>query len=177
MEVLLLPPDDTPTDSTTARCSTTRVLMVPPVCACAPAHPGCPVIGLLVLKPTVSNTATSEPACTAPATASGRQKFSVSAISPGGIARPLVVWAGVTSIGRSSNCPGCRSVLNTSEARSPGSADSALAGTEDAGSVWLASSPLCSAEPATVPAVIPFCATSTLTAFIPAMARALAPLT
>src|SRR5574340_417136 len=77
VEVLVLPPDDIPTDSTVARCSTTRVLMVPPVCVCAPAHPGCPVIGLPGLKPTVSNTATSDPACTAPATASGRQKLSV----------------------------------------------------------------------------------------------------
>ena len=60
---------------------------------------------------------------------------------------------------------------------SVGIADSALAGTEEAGSVWLASSPPRSAAPAAVPAGIVFCATSTLTAFIPAMARALAPLT
>ena len=96
---------------------------------------------------------------------------------PGGIASPLVVWAAETSIERSSSCPGSRSALNTSEDMSGVMADSAFAGTEEAGSVWLASSPPCSAAPAEVPEGTTFCATSTLTAFIPAMARALAPLT
>ncbi len=127
--------------------------------------------------PTVSKTATCVPACTAPATASGRQKLSVSAIWPGGIARPLVVWVAVTSIGRSSTCPGSRSALSTSEESAAGIADSASAGTEEAGSVWLVSSPPCSAAPAVVPDGIVLAAVSTLTAFIPAMARALAPLT
>ena len=112
----------------------------------------------------MSTLTTCEPGCTAPATTSGRQKLTVSAIMPGGIARPLVVWAGETSIGRSSNCPGCRSALSTSKDMSGVMADSAFAGTEEAGSVWRASSPLCSAAPAAVPAGIVFCATRTLTA-------------
>ena len=150
--------------------------MVPSIWVCAPVHPGPAVIVPAELNPTVSNIATCEPATTEPATTSGRQKLTVSAIMPGGIARPLVVWAAVTSIGRSSSCPGCRSVLSTSEDMSGVMVDSAFAGTEEAGSIWLASSPPCSAAPAAVPAGIVFCATRTLTAFIPAMARALAPL-
>src|SRR5258708_5264319 len=76
--------DAVATDSTCAGVRPTRVLMLPVISACAPEQPGCP---LSVALPTVSKTATCEPGWTAPATTSGRQKLTVSAIIPGGIAR------------------------------------------------------------------------------------------
>ena len=75
----------------------------------------------------------------------------VTATMPFGIATPPVTCVAVTSIGRSSNCPDCTAALVTSPARSGVIERTASAGTDAAGSFWLASSPSRSAWPAGVP--------------------------
>src|SRR5450631_3206677 len=125
-----------PTDITCTRGRTTRVLTVPGCCACIPLQADCADPPLAPApSTTVSNTATCEPACRPPATASGTQRLTVTSIMPvGSVTAPGAAATALTSMARSSNWPGCTAALMTRGDRAGMTERTALDGTEAAGS-------------------------------------------